>query len=269
MDTPGLVAGFPTHVVKQGNGVRRALFVHCSLGHSGNWTGVQAELLDKLSMTAFDRPGHGKSGEWNGEGGADGLHALTTRIAAALIDKRADLIGHSYGATVALRLAMEQPEKVRSLTLIEPPLLSLAAGTPGYEKHEGAMAGFEEAVEAGDLATAGKIFHEAVNPDTPWESLPDRHRDRFTARVGGVMAERGVTVHDAAGLGVPGRIESVTQPVLLIEGSESPQVMRDVQTVLSARLPNVRRMVVIGAGHMAPITHPVNVAGEIAQFLKV
>ncbi len=151
-------AGFPTHVVRMGRGVRRALLIHCTLGHSGTWHGVQAGLLEKLSMTGFDRPSHGKSAAWSGEGGARGLHDLTTRIAAALIDKRADVIGHSYGATVALRLALDHPAKVRSLTLVEPPLFSLAADTPAFAAHAAAMAAFDAALAAGEPREAARRF---------------------------------------------------------------------------------------------------------------
>lgn len=271
MRQPGqeLVAGFPTQVVRVGSGVRRALFIHCTLGHSGTWNGVEAGLLEKLSMTAFDRPSHGRSGAWSGEGGARGLHDLTTRIAAGLIDKRADVIGHSYGATVALRLALEHPAKVRTLTLIEPPLFALARGTKAFAAHAAAMEKFDAALATGDADAAARLFHEAINPDAPWEDLPERGRARLTTQIARVGEERDVTRDDVVGLCTPGRLEAVTQPVLLMEGTVSPPIVREVHGVLTGRLPNVRRVLVAGAGHMAPLTHPDNVAGEIAVFLKV
>ncbi|SMH36184.1 alpha/beta fold hydrolase [Maritimibacter sp. HL-12] len=263
------VCGFPTHVVHVGCGVRRALFIHCTLGHTGTWTRVQAALLEKLAMTAFDRPGHGKSAGWSGEGGALGLHDLTTRIAAALIDKRADVIGHSYGATVALRLAMERPGMVRSVTLIEPPLFALAAGTAAHEAHMSAMAGFGAALAAGDREAAARVFQTAMNPDAPWSSLSDRARTRLADQIERIAEERGVTMDDAPGLTMPDRIEALSLPVLLIEGSASPPIVHAVHEALAARLPQARRVMVAGAGHMSPLTHPEGVAGEIAAFLKV
>ena len=263
------VSGFPTHIVQAGRGVRRALFIHCTLGHVGTWTRVQAALLDKLAMTAFDRPSHGKSADWAGAGGAGGLHDLTTRIAASLIDKRADVIGHSYGATVALRLAMERPELVRSLTLIEPPLFALASGTPAHAEYIAEMSGFGAALEVGDRNGAAAMFQAAMNPDAPWESLPERARARLADQIDRIAEERGVTVDDAPGLTVPGRIEALTLPVLMIEGSASPPIVHAVQEALATRLPQARRVLVAGAGHMSPLTHPDGVAGEIAAFLKV
>jgi len=263
------VAGFPTHVVRLGRGVRRALFIHCTLGHSGTWARVQAALLDKLKMTGFDRPSHGKSAAWSGAGGARGLHDLTTRIASGLIDRRADLVGHSYGGTVALRLALERPEKVRSLTLIEPPLFALAAGTEAHAGHLAAMEGFGAVLEAGKREAAARIFHTAMNPDAPWDDLPERARDRLARQIDRIAEERGVTLDDAPGLAAPGRIEGLKMPVLLIEGGASPAIVHAVHDAFVARVPQARRVMIAGAGHMSPLTHPEGVAGEIAAFLKV
>ncbi len=263
------IAGFPTHVVRLGGGVRRVLFIHCTLGSHATWTKLQAPLLDKLSMTAFDRPSHGASAVWNGDGGAEGLHRLTTTIAAELIDGRADIIGHSYGATVALRLALELPHRVRSLTLIEPPLFTLAQGTRAWAAYDRAMEGFDAALAAGDNEAAARIFQAAMMADKPWDGLSDRARARLIAQIPRIGEERGVTVGDAPGLCAPGRLETLTLPVLLVEGSASPAIVNRVHDGFAARVPQAQRVVVMGAGHMAPLTHPESVAAEIAHFLKV
>ena len=75
-------------------------------------------------MRAFDLPGHGRSPDWDGV--VEYQH-LSTQIAASFVIEPVDLIGHSFGATVALRLAVEQPQKLRSLTLIEPVFFAVAA----------------------------------------------------------------------------------------------------------------------------------------------
>ena len=49
---------------------------------------------------------------------------------AELLGDGAHLVGHSYGAVIALLAAAERPEAVRSLTVSEPGCLRVAAGTP-------------------------------------------------------------------------------------------------------------------------------------------
>lgn len=263
------VAGVRAHVVRYGSGQRRALFIHCTLAHSGAWTRVQAELLDKLDMTAFDRPGHGRSADWSGEGGPVGLLDLTTRIAAELAGARADIVGHSYGGLVALRLALTRPDLVRSLTLIEPPLFAAIRGTPAFAAHGEAMHGFAAALADDNRARAAEIFHRATSPETPWERLPGPARTGFARRIHAIDVENPVTMDDAAGLLAPGGLESISVPVLLLQGGVSPPVLAETMRALAARLPRAKRVLIAGAGHMAPVTHPVNVAGELARFLKL
>lgn len=238
-------------------------------GQAAACAGVQAQLLDKLDMIAFDRPGHGQSGPWSGEGGAVGLLDLTTRMAAALAGKPTDIIGHSFGAIVALRLAMTRPDLVRSLTLIEPPLFAAIDGTPSHAAQAEAMEAVRRAFEEGDSPRAAQIFNDAVNPETPWEGLPDPARASLAQRIGLVVAESPITGDDAAGLLAPGGLEAIAAPVLMMQGSASPAIFAETMTALAARLPKARRAVAVGAGHMLPLTHPANVAGEIAAFLKL
>jgi pimeloyl-ACP methyl ester carboxylesterase len=51
--------------------------------------------------------------------------------------------------------------------------------------------------------------------------------------------------------------------VLLVEGERSPPVVAAIQARLAERLPRAERIVVAGAGHMAPLTHPRPVAEAI------
>lgn len=263
------IAGFPTHVVRIGGGVRRVLFIHGSPGSSATWSKVQARLLSKLAMTAFDRPSHGDSADWTGDGGATGLHTLTTMIAAELIAGRADIMGHGYGATVALRLAWDLPHRVRSLTLIEPSLFTLAKDTRAWEAHQTAMEGFDTALADGEEERAAQIFHAAMTAEPAWENLSQTSRDALVHEIGRIGEEREVSCEDGPGLTAPGRLESITQPVLLIEGSASPAIVNRVHDALAARVPQAQRVVVMGAGHMSPLTHPENIAAEMANFLKV
>lgn len=73
-----------------------------------------------------DRPGHGRSAD---PGRGDDADADGDLI-VPLLGEGAHLVGHSFGACVALAAAASRPGAVRSLTLIEPAMAALAADVP-------------------------------------------------------------------------------------------------------------------------------------------
>ena len=245
-----------------------ALLLHCSLAHSGAWSGVAARLGGLLDMTTMDLPGHGRSPDWDR---ARDFHAQATAMARAALPEApggVHAVGHSFGATVALRLALEGAP-VRSLTLIEPVLFAAAreAGDPAHAAHLQAFAPIEEAFQAGDRETAARLFSRAWGTGQPWDALPAAQRAYLTDRIHLILAGTPALEEDLAGLLAPGRLEALRVPALLIEGARSPAVAGATQAALAARLAGARRVVIEGAGHMAPITHPDVVAEAIQQHV--
>ncbi|MFN3643777.1 MAG: alpha/beta fold hydrolase [Gemmobacter sp.] len=258
----GLVAGHPLHWRVVGQGPRPAVALHCSLAHGGAWGAVAERLGDALSVTLPDLPGHGRSGDWHP--GGETLHDLTTRIARTLAAPGpVDLIGHSFGATVALRLAVETPALVRSLTLVEPVLFAAARGMPAFDAFFAADAAFAGALAAGDTMAAAAAFHALWGNATPFAALPPAQRSYIAARIALIPTANATLIEDAAGILRPGGLESLSMPVALVEGAASPPVIAAIQTALAARLPAARRTIIPGAGHMAPITHPEAVADAV------
>ncbi|MGR3571732.1 alpha/beta fold hydrolase [Brevirhabdus sp.] len=252
-----------------GAGDSRRLMIHCSLASSASWDGVVRALDARgapAHSVAFDLPGHGRSRDLRR---GEDIQDLAVAWAGRLLPPggQVDLIGHSFGATVALRLALEQPERVRRLVLIEPPLIAVVRGSPAHERHRREEAAIEEAMLAGDGPLAARLFTERWGSKQPWDALPERHRSYITDRIGLVGAQADAIHHDRAGLLTPGRLENLDLPVLLLEGSRSPHCVAQIQRGLLARLPDARRAVIEGAAHMLPLTHPAEVAERIAKFL--
>jgi pimeloyl-ACP methyl ester carboxylesterase len=256
----------PTRVWERG-GPRPVLALHCSLAHSGAWTGL-AQRLQGVTVTALDQPGHGKAADWDGV--AD-LHGLTTAIATDLArglagDGKVDLFGHSFGATVCLRIALENPCMVRSLTLVEPVIFAAARGTPAYagfrDSHEGIAR-----VMAADREAGAAMFHAAWGTGETLADLPEKQRRYIVDRIHLIPAQNPVLLDDAAGLLRAGGLEGLRMPVLLVEGADSPAIIDAVHGALAARLPQVTRLIVQGAGHMVPITHPDVVARAVQAHL--
>lgn len=254
-------AGYSIYWQTVGGGQVPALALHCSLASSDTWRGVASALDGKLALTAPDLIGHGRSNNWDKRGD---FHTACTQVAASFLDQPIHVIGHSFGATVALRLAIEYPQRVKTLTLIEPVFFAAAKGTPAYDRHLTEFTPFENAMKNNDLDHAARIFTEVWGTGVPWGGLPEHMRGAITKRIHLIPATVDALYADNAGL--VDRLGDIGCPVQLIEGGKSPEIIAAIGQALQARIPDVRRDIVDGASHMVPITHAQGVASVIERF---
>ena len=97
-----------------------AVAVHGLGGSSLNWTDLAAVVARRLDVRALDLPGHGRSGP-----PVDGDYSLAAHAAAVKrlcehVGAPVHLAGNSLGGAVALRVAANRPDLVRSLLLVSP-----------------------------------------------------------------------------------------------------------------------------------------------------
>lgn len=253
----GLCAGLPTSWIARGDGPRRALLLHCTLASGRSLLPVMERLGDDLSMIAPDLPGHGRSAAWDGQG--DYLLRCAD-MAESLCEGPVDLFGHSFGAVVALALMVRRPDLVRSAVLVEPVFFAAAAGTEAHARHEAGHARVRAALDAGDRDLATERFTETWGAGQAWSEIPAAQRRAMTERIHLVAASAPGLGEDSAGILEPGRLDRVAAPVLLLRGAETEPVLPEIFRTLGSRLPAAREAVVPGAGHMAPLTHPAEVA---------
>lgn len=246
--------GFTPHVRVLGQGPRKALALHCTMAFSGVWAGVAQQVGDRLTLIAPDMPSHGKSADWDGQ--SSFVDTVFT-AAESCLSEPMDLIGHSFGAATAVRLAIEHPDLVRSLTLYEPVLFSVAKVDDPmlFNAHLHAMEPLFDAFRAGDAVLSARLFNRLWSPDGPgWDTLPDALRAAMARAVVVVPGTDDFLIKDLENL--LGRLDRITMPCLLLRGALTDPVMGVVNEGLARRLPDARSEVIDGAGHMGPITHP-------------
>ncbi|MFW8594498.1 alpha/beta fold hydrolase [Cribrihabitans neustonicus] len=249
-----------------GTGPRQVLAVHCSLAHSGAWRSLAAEMEGEITLTGFDLLSHGRSPDWDGAGN---YQTLNVEAGLGMVDEPVDLVGHSFGATVALRMAQARPELVKSLTLIEPVLFAVArADQPEM------LAAMEEeslpidaAWEEGNIELATRLFNRMWGPGEPrWPDLPEQLRAAMMRAMPVIPASYRTLYHDETGTLAPEALSRVTMPALVLAGDASPKVMPEIARGIARRLPNARAEIVAGAGHMLPVTHPQETAALLRSF---
>lgn len=117
---------------KQRVGHRRSIaFVHGDFGNGESSFGkLAAEIGDAYRVHLLDRPGYASGSAHPDRYTFAGDAAALLRDLDAAGARQFHLVGHSYGGLVAVTMALQAPERILSLHLIEPPLLRLldAAG---------------------------------------------------------------------------------------------------------------------------------------------
>lgn len=216
-----------------------------------------------MQIVAPDLIGHGAAPDWDK---TRDIHDQATEAAATWLDGAPRLvIGHSLGATIALRLAIERPAQIGQLVLIEP-VLFCAAGDGAGRRATSAMDGpLAPLLAAGNTDEATRKFL-SVWGETGFDALKPAQQTYMRDRISLITAQSATLNEDRAGL-VP-RLGQAQCPTLLIEGSKSPPVISEIMSALETLMPQTRRVVIDGAAHMVPITHAGAVAEEIARFLR-
>ena len=179
---------------------------------------------------------------------------------------RAHVVGHSYGGVIALQLAMDAPELVRSLALLEPALLAVPSGPLLME----AMGPLAALYQAGDKAGAIDAFERAViGPDYRAaldEMIPGgfdqavADADTFFAQELPALAQWQFTQEDARG---------ITQPVLAVLGADSSSLwpgFTEGYELVREWLPQAEGFVLQGATHGLQMQNPRGAAAALAAF---
>ncbi len=101
------------------------LLLHGLASSSHIWDLVATRLARRLHVVAFDQRGHGRSGKPSSGYGFERVAADAAAVVRATELRPAVVVGHSWGANVALETAARHPRLVRGLVLIDGGFLNL------------------------------------------------------------------------------------------------------------------------------------------------
>ncbi len=244
--------------------------IHGSLADHGTWSGIAGPLANGLQVLTYDRRGYGRSA------GPRREHAVRDDAAdlASLLEGTelypAHLVAHSYAGGVALRLAAERPELVRSLVLHEPPFIGYLRNDPEWAEQARAWPGWIERLRTkvadGEPETAARELLDVFSVrGGAWERSPIEVRRSATATIGMWVDE--YSDPEAIDPDLPSRDE-IWVPVLLTSGERSPPWLRRIVDRLATSLKNASTHVVRDAGHAPQLTAPDQYVGILTTFLS-
>ena len=241
--------------------------------HAGVCADFFAPLMDEPALAGHRlvrhrRAGYAGSGRVEGSLGIERQAEHCRALMAHLGIERAHVVGHSSGACVALQLALDAPEAVQSLALLEP----AKPGAPSLRQQELVETIFRPALghyQAGDLAAAVDVFMRGV--------CGAGYRARLEAALPGAFEQAVADAGTFFGQELPavmawslGSQEAarIVQPTLVVRGGDSLEVYRERQDLLAGWLPDAEPFVLPGATHLLHVQEPRAMAEALAGFLS-
>ena len=261
------------------------VLVHASLSDLRSWEPLETLVAERFRVVNYSRRFAFPNRPID-----DGVDEVLSQHAddlIALVEKlrlgRVHLVGNSSGAFVCLLAAQRRPDLVRTLTLEEPPVVSmflralppepgelfrLLFSSPGalvalLRFGAGAIGPATKAFREGDDDAAIGLFARGVLGGAAYARLAPARKQQMRDNV---------EAHRAAllGAGLPvftaADAAAITVPTQLVRGSESPAFQRRINQRLAARIPGAKDVCVPGASHFVHEDNPRAVAEALRTF---
>jgi len=226
---------------------------------------AEPSLTEHFRLITYHRRGYAGSSHIPGPVSvaqqATDCRALLRHLGVA----RTHVVGHSYGGCIALQLALDAPELVGTLTLLEPGLMAGASA----ESYRTALAHGVERYRAVGAAIAVDGFMQAR-----WPGYQDALEGVLPGAVAQAVADASTWFEGE----VPGVFDwrfgeaearHITQPVLSVLGGESDALwdrFGEIHRLLLAWLPDAEGVVLPGTTHFLQVQEPRGTAAALATF---
>jgi len=253
--------GIPLHVRDEGQGPPIVL-VHGLGGDHTIWNAVVPRLAPGFRVLAPDLRGHGRSTA--PAGATYRLDDLEADLARVLTDRglpSAHFVGQSAGAMLVLRLGLDAPEQVRSVTLV--------GGAAYMDAHTRSVAeGWAEAyAEGGADAFAVRMLKDLYYPD--WieahMEIADRVREEVPRHDYGPALAWGRAI---AAFDERARIATLRPPALMIQAMDDAVVDASHGRILRQSIPGSKIRILAQTGHMVPVERPTETAEAVGSFVR-
>ncbi|MEO1292608.1 MAG: alpha/beta hydrolase, partial [Pseudomonadota bacterium] len=259
--------GSNVHVTDQGpttgTGRPPVVLLHGASINLRDWTFSHArQLSNQQRVIAMDRPGFGYSDRRDGEGSAAAQAAQLRATAAAMGATRPIVVGHSWGAAVALAWALDAPDEISGVVSVSGATMpwgfgadvldGLGIGRLGVDYYMSSLA------RGAGEGSIERFVARAFQPQTPPRGYLSYVGAPLSLRAGTLQANS----EDLAGLHPAlseqsGRYETLRVPVEILHGDRDwlLSVAQHV-TAFAERVPDARVRIASGVGHMAHHARP-------------
>ncbi len=243
------------------------VFVHGSMGDESFAVLEESVLTSSYRLIHYHRRGWGRSElpdtPVSISQGASDCIALLQHLGI----ERTHLVGQSHGGVICLQTALDAPELVHSLALLEPALPSVLLNSPELRATlEKALALYGSGDKAGATDAFGREVGGADYRAEFDRNLPPGNFDRWVADAdtnfqsdAPALQQWTFTREDAA---------RISQPVLNMRGANTTSYFQEIHETLQSWLPQAENFVLPNANHCMLQINPSGAAERLASFFS-
>jgi pimeloyl-ACP methyl ester carboxylesterase len=268
--------GLDVHYKAAGQGEPLIVLLHGFGASVYSWREVLEPLGELGTAVAFDRPAAGLTErplrrEWGNENpyAPDFQVALVIDLIEAMGAKEAILIGNSAGGTIAALTALQHPERVRALVLVDPAIY-VGGGVPGLVR---------PLLRTPQLRHLGPLIARRIRDwgprllESAWHDptlITDEIRRQYEKPLQVENWDRALWELTTASRApaIAGRLDQITMPVLVVTGDDDRVVPTEQSVRLAGELPTAELAVLPSCGHVPQEECPAPFLETVTAFLS-
>lgn len=256
------VGGLEIGYRRAGDG-RPLLLLHGAVSDSRVWRLAIESFAEEFTVLAWDAPGCGGSSDLPPGARmadyADCLAGLVRAVGLAPLD----IVGHSWGSTLALELCLRHPALVRSLVLV-----GGYAGWAGSLPADEVSRRLEFALCTADVVESGS-WEPTSMPGLFSDVMPSNHAAELAAIMSEIRAPATRAMAEALAVSnLRGVLGEIAAPTLLIHGDADERSGLHVARDLQESIPNATLTLLPGLGHECYLEDPAGFAAAVREFLR-
>jgi pimeloyl-ACP methyl ester carboxylesterase len=246
------------------------MLVHSSVSGARQWRRLMEDLKDEFHVRAVNLYGYGRTSPWS----SDAPQSLDdqARLVETALPNKADnvcLVGHSFGGSVAMKLAARLPGRVTRLVLLET--------NPFYLLQQSGRAdAFAEIMDLrnwvkkfgwmGEWATVAERFADYWGGAGSWQNMPAERRNAFVEAMKPNYFEWDAVMEETTSAEQWARL--LPRSTLLVSDPNTVRPIREIMAILRWSCPMWTHREIAGGGHMAPLTRPDLINPLVRSFLR-
>lgn len=238
------------------------ILVHGLADDHRAWRKALPDLMLRRRVLLYDLRGHGETSFGSGDGTLAQLGGDLVALMDAIGVGRADIAGFSLGGTIAMRVAIDHPSRVRRLVLVATSSRVGSAAADWYRERQAMVEREDTRLRDTLEKDAADVYAEA--PEELEAGLLIRRQSTADPRGFGNACAAMAALNAAPLDPELGRIGA---PVLVVASEKDRHCPPKAAEIIAAGIKGARLEVMAEAGHPIPVEKPCELARTINSFL--